>query len=159
MCAVDYMLIRQIAVIYSTPGRNPISSAAYTLVDPPPSFRPIRCLYVGLIKPNSAHCIIICVLPICLSCHLLIAFNIELLPRFSKHHSGDRFWDYNSIFVPHSKRSFFAWRSCREFHSSCFIVNSLLTVKDPSEHKTSMSEWMPNEWLRPSNNLIKSPEA
>ena len=53
MCAVDYMLIRQIAVIYSTPGRNPISDAAYTLVDPPPSFRPIRCLYVGLIKPNS----------------------------------------------------------------------------------------------------------
>ena len=63
-----YMLISQIGVIYSTPGRNPISTARPIPARPIPSlsFRPICCLYVGLIKPNSAHCIIICGLPICL---------------------------------------------------------------------------------------------
>ena len=30
VCPLCYMLIRQIALIYSTPGRNPISTAAYT---------------------------------------------------------------------------------------------------------------------------------
>ena len=143
VCPLCYMLISEIAVIYSTPGRNPISTAAYTPYTPPIlhipalyytppilpiparpipslSFRPLCCRYVGLIKPNSAHCIIICVLPIYLreqaSWPPLITFNIELLPGSSMHHTRGRLQDYNSI-LPNSKRSFFTSRSgvCREY--------------------------------------------
>ena len=108
--------ILHIPALYYTPPILPIPARPI----PSLSFRPLCCRYVGLIKPNSAHCIIICVLPIYLreqaSWPPLITFNIELLPGSSMHHTRGRLQDYNSI-LPNSKRSFFTSRSgvCREY--------------------------------------------
>ena len=52
--------IIHIPALYYTPPILPIPARPI----PSLSFRPLCCRYVGLIKPNSAHCIIICVLPI-----------------------------------------------------------------------------------------------